>query len=44
MFKIFEIRGKRFEYSNNIQAQKLLNPNPNNWDLRKRFESESESE
>ena len=29
MFKIFEIRGKRFEYSNNIRAQKLLNMNPN---------------
>ena len=29
MFKIFEIRGKRFEYSNNIRAQKLSNPNPN---------------
>ena len=29
MFQIFEIRGKRFEYSNNIRAEKLTNLNPN---------------
>ena len=27
MFQIFEIQGKRLEYSNNIRAKKLSNPN-----------------
>ena len=44
MFKIFEIRGKRFEYSNNIRAQKLSNPNPNIRDLRKKIRIRIESE
>ena len=44
MFKIFEIRGKRFEYSNNIQAQKLSNPNPNIRDSRKKIRIQIESE
>ena len=34
MFQIFEIQGKRFEYSNNIRAKKLSNPNPNIRDSR----------
>ena len=37
MFQIFEIQGKRFEYSNNIRAQKLSNPNPNFRDSRKKI-------
>ena len=44
MFKIFEIRGKRFEYSNNIRAQKLSNPNPNIRDSRKKIRIRIESE
>ena len=43
MFKIFEIRGKRFEYSNNIRAQKLSNPNPNIRDSRKKIRIRIES-
>ena len=44
MFKIFKIRGKRFEYSNNIRAQKLSNPNPNIRDSRKKIRIRIESE
>ena len=44
MFKIFEIRGKRFEYSNNIRAQKLSNPNPKIRDSRKKIQIRIESE
>ena len=44
MFKIFEIRGKRFEYSNNIRAKKLSNPNPNIQDSRKKIRIRIESE
>ena len=44
MFQIFEIRGKRFEYSNNIRAQKLSNPNPNIQDSRKKIRIRIESE
>ena len=44
MFKIFEIRGKRFKYSNNIRAQKLSNPNPNIQDSRKKIRIQIESE
>ena len=43
MFQILEIRGKRFEYSNNILAQKLLNPNPNIRYSRKRFPNPNNS-
>ena len=44
MFQIFEIQGKRFEYSNNIRAQKLSNPNPNIRDSRKKIRIRIESE
>ena len=44
MFKIFKIRGKRFEYANNIRAQKLSNPNPNIRDSRKKIRIRIESE
>ena len=37
MFQIFEIRGKRFQYSNNIRVQKLSNPNPNTRDSGERI-------
>ena len=44
MFQIFEIQGKRFEYSNNIRAQKLSNPNPNIRDSGKKIRIRIESE
>ena len=44
MFQIFEIRGKRFKYSNNIRAKKLSNPNPNIQDSRKKIRIRIESE
>merc|ERR1711949_116073 len=44
MFQIFEIRGKRFEYSNIIRCPKFLNPNPNIQDLRKKIRIRIESE
>ena len=44
MFQIFEIRGKRFEYSNNIRAKKFSNPNPNIRDSRKKIRIRIESE
>ena len=37
MFQIFEIRGKRFEYSNNIRSPKFSNLNPNIRDSRKKI-------
>ena len=44
MFKIFVIRGKRFEYSNNIRAKKFSNPNPNIQDSRKKIRIRIECE
>ena len=44
MFHIFEFQGKRFEYSNNIRAQKLSNLNPNIQDSRKKIRIRIESE
>ena len=44
MFQIFEIRGKRFEYSNIIQSPKFSNPNPNIRDSRKKIRIRIESE
>ena len=43
-FRIFEIRGKRFEYSNNIRAKKLSNLIPNIRDSRKKIRIRIESE
>ena len=44
MFQIFEIRGKRFEYSNIIRSPKFSNPNPNIRDSRKKIRIRIESE
>ena len=44
MFKIFEIRGKRFEYLNIIRSPKFSNPNPNIRDSRKKIWIRIESE
>ena len=41
---IFEIRGKRFEYSNIIRSPKFSNPNPNIRDSRKKIRILIESE
>ena len=43
MFQIFKIRAKRFEYSNNIQAKKMSNPNLNIRDSRKKIRIRIES-
>ena len=44
MFQIFEIRGKRFEYSNIIRSPKFSNLNPNIRDSRKKIRIRIESE
>merc|ERR1711949_100398 len=44
MFQIFEIRGKRFEYSNIIRSPKFSNPNLNIRDSRKKIRIRIESE
>ena len=44
MFQIFEIREKRFEYSNIIRSPKFLNLNPNIRDSRKKIRIRIESE
>merc|ERR1712079_163956 len=44
MFQIFEIWGKRFEYSNIIRPPKFSNPNPNIRDSRKKIRIQIESE
>ena len=44
MFQIFEIREKRFEYSNIIWSPKFSNPNPNIQDSRKKIRIRIESE
>ena len=44
MFQIFEIRGKRFKFLNNIQAKKMSNPNLNIQDSRKKIRIRIESE
>ena len=44
MFQIFEIQGRRFEYSNIIRSPKFSNPNPNIRDSRKKIRIRIESE